>query len=87
MAAKQSAAMPERVRLLVHAPMLTKEILRALEDWEPLAGVKFTLVKRKSFTLLFEVSCASGFEARGLAHERLKEKGLSETPQLDMCIV
>ena len=75
------------VQLLVRAPVKTKEIMMALRDWEPQKGIRFTLAKRKGFLLLFDTGTPSGYQARGLALQRLKESGLDETPDLDVSVL
>lgn len=75
------------MQIIVKAPLKTREVLQLLRDWEPVKGVKYTLAKRKSFILLFDVSTVSAIEARTLAEKRLKEAGLTELPGFSINVV
>ncbi len=74
------------MQIVVQAPMKTKDILQLLRDWEPIPGVKFTLAKRKSFVLTFDVSTPSAAQACRLAQQRIKEAGFEELPGLSVTV-
>ena len=74
------------VELLVHAPVKTKDVMMALRDWKPTEDVKFTLAKRGGADLLFEVTTASGMEARSLALRKLRDDGLDGLMGLEVLV-
>ncbi len=74
------------MQIIVKAPMKTKEVLQLLRDWEPIPDVKFTLARRKSFVLIFDVSTPSPAQACRLAEQRLKEAGFEELPGLSISV-
>ena len=74
------------MQIIVKAPMKTKDILQLLRDWEPIPGVKFTLARRKSFVLTFDVSTPSPTQACRLAEQRIKEAGFEDLPGLSISV-
>ena len=58
--------------------------LRALMSVAP--GVKFTLARRGGADLLFEVTTASGMEARSLALRKLRDDGLDGLMGLEVLV-
>lgn len=75
------------IQILVRSPMRTKDVMMALRDWEPEKGIKFTLARRKSFNLLFDVSTPSGYQAHGLAEQRLRDMDLDTLEGLEIVVV
>lgn len=75
------------MQIIVKAPIKTKEVMLALRDWQPEKGLRFTLARRKSSILIFDVSTASGLAAVDLAQRRLREENLDDIPDLEISVL
>lgn len=75
------------MQILVKAPAKTKEVMLALRDWQPEKDVRFTLDRRKSMMLVFNVTATSGYQAMDLAKKRLKELKLDELTGLEIAVL
>lgn len=75
------------MKIIVEAPMRTREILQLLQGWEPFTGVKFILDHKKSYLLTFEVTTPSSTQALHLAQQRLADAGYAELPGLKLSAI
>ena len=75
------------MQIIVKAPVKTKDVLVALRDWQPENGLRFTLDRRKSGIMIFDVTTASGLQAVDQAMKRLKEEKLDDLPDLEISVL